>query len=64
MNLQEVAVLQDESGHWYVVPKELESEFDRLYEEGEAGENEFIEKFGQYATGCLSTVKLFAYLDQ
>lgn len=52
---------QDESSHWYTIPKELVADFDRLQDEinslpEESDEwcdaiDEFCEKFGGYMTG-------------
>ena len=68
--LQKVKAVQDESGHWYVIPDEMFEEFDRLLErscfedEGaEEAENEFCGKFDKYRTGGdLNNVQLFAEL--
>lgn len=53
----EVVCDQDEAGHWYIYPKELKSEFDRLIE---GDYDEFQAMFDEYSTGgCLSLVKLY-----
>jgi hypothetical protein len=45
---QKVLALQDDSGHWYVIPAELESEFNKLVDCDEDDyelQNEFMERF-------------------
>lgn len=50
-----VVAKQDNDGHWYVIPAEMQEEFSRMLKicivEGPEWENKFIEKFGQYMTG-------------
>jgi len=50
-----VIAKQDESGHWYLIPNELDENFIQLYNEAEDGstsaEDEFIEIFSKYRTG-------------
>jgi hypothetical protein len=60
--LQKVKVVQDESGHWYVLPNEL---LDSFY--NEEGNEEFVDsggfddKYGKYMTGgALNLIQLFA----
>src|ERR1044072_1368686 len=53
--------IQDNDGHWYVIPALLESEFDRLLDGGEETEDEFIEIFSDYMTGgALNNTQLYA----
>lgn len=61
-NLKPVKAVQDESGHWYVVPVDLYSEFskDELDEEL-VDSGEFDNKWGQYRTGGdLNLIQLYA----
>lgn len=51
MEYQRVIILNDDSGHDYVVPFELSEEFSRLLDLGEEGEDEFIDKFDEYMCG-------------
>ena len=60
--LQKVKVAQDESGHWYVLPNDLEEDF---YNDGEdthfVDSGKFDDKYGRYRTGgALNLVKLYA----
>jgi hypothetical protein len=63
---QKVLALQDDSGHWYVIPAELESEFNKLVDCDEDDydlQNEFMERFDQYRTGGdLNNTQLYAEL--
>jgi hypothetical protein len=44
---------QDDDGHWYLIPVELEILFFQMQENGEAdGWCEFNNKFYEYSTGC------------
>lgn len=64
-NLKKVAAVQCD-GDWYVIPVEMKDEFSRLSELAEESENydeqdEFNDKFGQYATGGdLNNIQLYA----
>lgn len=62
MNLKPVVAIEDQDGHWYVIPKELEDEFIKMEEEGEEDEWEaFNEKFSEYRTGGdLNNIQLYA----
>jgi len=60
--LQKVKAVQDESGHWYVLPNDLLNSF---YKDGE--DEDFIDsggfddKYGEYRTGGdLNLIQLFA----
>lgn len=65
LNLKKVVAVQAD-GDWYVIPVEMKDEFSRLSELAEVSENydeqeEFNEKFGQYATGGdLNIIQLYA----
>lgn len=68
-NLQPVIAVQDDSCHWYVIPKQLEVEFRRLNDvmnsenqsEFEQAEDKFIELFSGYRTGGdLNNIQLYA----
>lgn len=63
---QKVIAVQDDSGHWYVIPAELESEFNKLVDCDEDDydlQNEFMERFDQYRTGGdLNNTQLYADL--
>jgi hypothetical protein len=70
-NLKPVVAMRDDSGHWYVIPKELQSEFSKLIEmslnyddaASEQAELEFTDKFSKYRTGGdLNNVQLYAEL--
>lgn len=66
--LTAVVAVQDDSSHWYVIPKHLEEEFSELLnisigegQEAEQAETEFIEKFSGYMTnGDVNNVQLYA----
>jgi hypothetical protein len=60
--LQEVAAVQDDDGHWYVIPKWEMSTFYEMAEDGEIDEwVSFNERFSQYRTGGgLNLKQLFA----
>ena len=64
-----VTARQDDSGHWYVIPEELNARWSELHEimEGEnqaafeKAEDEFISEFSLYMTGGdLNNVQLWA----
>jgi len=47
-----VKAVTDDSGHWYLIPNELEDDFDRdLQDEEMVDSGAFDDKYGQYATG-------------
>lgn len=59
--MKKVKVVQDDSGHWYVIPAEMLIEFVGLLEGGEETEDEFIEKFSGYMTGGdINLIDLYA----
>lgn len=66
--LQKVKAVQDESGHWYVIPHLMIGIFYDLLERSCDGndfvaEEEFIGRFEKYSTGGdLNNVQLFAEL--
>lgn len=61
-NLKPVVAVQDEDCHWYVIPKELQNEFNTLLQDETDDEYEAFEtKFGQYRTGGdLNLIALYA----
>ncbi|NET30693.1 MAG: hypothetical protein F6K19_01650 [Cyanothece sp. SIO1E1] len=64
MELIKVVATKDESGHWYVIPKELDEEFEELAFDEEK-EDEFIDKFSKYSTGGdLNLVQLYANIEK
>jgi hypothetical protein len=62
--LQKVKAITDESGHWYVIPNDLEDEFFKdEQDEDMVDSGEFDEKYGKYMTGgALNLVQLYAEL--
>ena len=57
----EVVAIQDDSGHWYVIPKELKNDF---YIDGDdedfVDSGKFDNKYGEYRTGGdLNLVQLY-----
>lgn len=63
-----VKALQDESGHWYIVPNELVDQFEKLSEQSMDEndpdhyeyENKFMELFSGFMTGGdLNNVQLY-----
>lgn len=61
MNMIKVTAARDDSGHWYLIPSELSSQFYKDCENEElADSGEFDEKWGQYMTGgSLNLVQLY-----
>lgn len=62
MGLKKVKAIQDESGHWYVIPDELIDDFlkDEMNEEM-IDSGKFDDKWGNYMTGGnLNLVQLYA----
>lgn len=60
--LQEVKAVQDDSGHWYVIPNGLLESF-RKDEQNEdfVDSGKFDEKYGKYMTGGdLNLIQLYA----
>lgn len=55
--MTKVKAVQDDSGHWYVIPNELIDEFDFDLEDEDF---DFGAKYGQYMTGGdLNLVQLY-----
>lgn len=70
--MRRVTAKQDESGHWYVFPIELEKRWYELWElmdsDGqstfEKAENDLIAEFSKYMTGGdLNNVQLYAEIE-
>ena len=61
MNMIKVTAARDESGHWYLIPSELSSQFYKDCENEEMCDSgEFDKKWGQYMTGgSLNLVQLY-----
>ncbi len=62
--IQKVKAIQDDSGHWYIIPNELLDSF-RKDEEDEdfVDSGEFGKKYGKYSTGGdLNLKQLYAYI--
>lgn len=61
-NLVKVQAVQDDSGHWYVIPNELKDEFNSDSENWEMCDSgEFDTKYGEYMTGGdLNLIQLWA----
>ena len=60
--LQKVKAIEDESGHWYVLPNDLLSDF---FKDGEdedfVDSGKFDNKYGKYRTGGdLNLIQLYA----
>ena len=66
--LRQVAAVQDESSHWYVIPIELKEQFfDMLETYSNTESNEVLEQFEDFFTnyrtgGDLNNIKLYAKL--
>lgn len=60
--LIKVKATKDDSGHWYVIPNELQERFNLDSENEEFCDNgEFDKKYGQYRTGgSLNLIQLYA----
>jgi hypothetical protein len=60
--MQKVKAVTDDSGHWYIIPNELNQDFHRdLDDEDMLDSGEFEEKYGKYMTGGdLNLVQLYA----
>lgn len=64
-NFKRVVAVQDESSHWYVIPKSLEKDFYKLQEQIDESWEEFEEKFSQYMTGGdLNLIELYIKEDE
>lgn len=62
MEYQKVKAVQDDSCHWYIIPAELEEDFNRDGEDMDfVDSGGFDEKYGEYRTsGDLNLVQLYA----
>lgn len=59
-DLKAVIATQDDSGHWYVIPNELEQAF---YKDLQDDSDNFDETYGQYRTGGdLNLIQLYAVI--
>lgn len=57
LKIYEVVPIQDNDGHWYVIPASMRKEFDHLLD---TDENKFIDTFEKYMTGGgLSNFKFY-----
>lgn len=72
--MTKVQARQDDSGHWYVIPDDLDdkwTELNDIMDDGEEGqiafeeaESEFILTFSKYMTGSdLNNVQLYADIE-
>jgi len=59
--MKKVKAVQDDSGHWYVIPNEIASDFYKDEEDMDfVDSGEFDNKYGQYRTGgSLNLVQLY-----
>jgi hypothetical protein len=64
-NLQKVHPVQDDNGHWFILPNEFEEEFENdLLDEDFVDSGEFDDKYRKYKTGgALNNVQLYAKFD-
>jgi len=62
----EVKAWTDDSGHWYIIPNDIEDEFiNDLADEEMVDSGQFDNKYGQYRTGGdLNNIQLYADLPQ
>ena len=60
-----VHAVQDDSGHWYIIPEELSDEFDNdIQSESMSDNGTFDDKYGKYRTGgSLNSIQLYANID-
>jgi len=60
--MKKVYAVQDEEGHWYVIPFQLKDDFFKDEETGKEDDFAYFEdKYGQYRTGGdLNNVQLYA----
>ena len=58
-----VKILQDDSGHWYIIPNEMVDDFSKdLNDEEMSDSGEFDNKWREYMTdGDLNLVQLYTY---
>jgi hypothetical protein len=64
--IQKVKAVEDESGHWHVLPNDL---LDDFWKDGKdedfVDSGGFDDKYGKYRTGgCLNLIQLYADLDE
>ncbi len=63
MAIKAVQALQDDSGHWYIVPNEIAEDFQDYVEDEDV--NAFEERYGKYATGGdLNLIQLYAEIPE
>jgi hypothetical protein len=62
--LEKVKARQDDSGHWFVIPNELDDDFDNDLDDTDfVDSGGFDEKYGKYMTGgALNLIQLYAEL--
>ncbi len=62
--MQEVKAIQDNDGHWYVIPNDLLSDFLKdEQDESLIDSGKFDDKYGKYRTGGdLNLIQLYAQL--
>lgn len=60
--MQKVKVEQDDSGHWYIIPNDLVTEFSNdLENEDIVDSGQFDAKWGKYRTGGrINNIQLYA----
>lgn len=60
--MKKVVAVQDDSCHWYVIPSEMEDEFNSDLEGlGDDNIDEWGDKYGKYITGGdLNLIQLYA----
>ena len=64
-NLKKAKAVKDDSGHWYVIPAELEQYFNKDLEDEEMVDSGYFDvKYGEYRTGGdLNNVQLYAKFE-
>jgi len=62
--LEKVKARQDDSGHWFVIPNDIEDDFyNDLHDMDFVDSGGFDEKYGKYMTGgALNLIQLYAEL--
>jgi hypothetical protein len=62
--LEKVKARQDDSGHWFVIPNDIEDDFDNDLDDMDfIDSGGFDEKYGKYMTGgALNLIQLYAEL--
>lgn len=63
---RKVKAWTDDSGHWYIIPNDIEDDFiNDLADEEMVDSGQFDNKYGQYRTGGdLNNIQLYADLPQ